>query len=159
MTANDILRAFQFNQLTLTRNLEDVSQEESLAVPRGAENSINWILGHIIGTRAQAIRFMGGEPHWNDDRIDLYAPGKRERFEQEPMSLAELKSALSDSLGILEKTLETFAPRLDESTGRQPMFGDVETALHRTLFLACHEAYHAGQIGLTRRLLGKPGQF
>ncbi|MDD5089009.1 MAG: DinB family protein [bacterium] len=159
MTATDLFRAFQFTQLTLSRNLDDVTEEESLVVPEGSENSINWLLGHVLAARAQLLRLLGAESGWSEDQILLYSPENRERFAREPMAISRLKSALDDSQRAIEAALRDFEPRLSESTGRKPLFGEGETVLHRLLFLACHEAYHAGQIGLTRRLLGKPGQF
>ena len=159
MTSTDLFRAFQFTHLTLSRNLDDVTEAESVVVPEGAENSINWLVGHILATRARYIQLLGAEPGWSEEQILLYSPENRERFAREPMAISQLKSALDDSQRVIEAALYDFEPRLPESTGRKPMFGEVETVLHRLLFLACHEAYHAGQIGLTRRLLGKPGLF
>lgn len=159
MTSTDLFRSFQFNQLTLERNLADVSHTESLLVPSGASNNINWLLGHIIATRAEMLRFLGAAPLWNTEQAELYKPEAREKFRQHPAALDELKSALSQSLTILERGLAAFEPRWGEATGRKPLFGEAETALHRILYLACHEAYHAGQIGVIRRLLGKPGLF
>lgn len=159
MTSTDLFRAFQFTQLTLSRNLDDVTETESLFVPEGTDNSINWLLGHLLATRARFIQLLGAASFWSEEQILLYSPENRERFTREPMAISQLKSALDDSQRVIEAALRDSEPRLPESTGRKPMFGKVETVLHRLLFLACHEAYHAGQIGLTRRLLGKPGLF
>jgi len=159
MTSTDLFRAFQFTQLTLSRNIDDVTETESLVIPEGADNSINWLVGHILATRARFIQLMGAEPFWGEQQVSLYLPENRERFAAAPMPIAQLKSALEDSLTVIEKALHNSESRLSKSTGRQPMFGEIETILHRLLFLACHEAYHAGQIGLIRRLLGKPGLF
>lgn len=157
MTSTDLLRAFQFNQLTLDRNLAGITHDESMQIPHGTDNGINWILGHLIATRARMLTFLGAEPFWTAEQIELYQPESRARFLQQPAALEELQTALRQSLANLESGLAAFESRFGESTGRKPLFGDVETALHRTMYLACHEAYHAGQIGLIRRLLGKPG--
>ncbi|MFZ5433606.1 MAG: DinB family protein, partial [Calditrichota bacterium] len=137
MKADDLFRAYQFTQLTLMRNLEGISHDESLQVPEGAENSINWILGHILTARAKMITLAGGTPHWSESEQALYDPASRAQFLNQPRPLDELKAALDDSLNRMESALQTAEPLFMVSTGRPPMFGHDELILHRLLFLAC----------------------
>src|SRR5208337_2223008 len=86
------------------------------------------------------------------------APG---RFSKATASLTSLplRGWLADSQQQLIAALaaiseETLSLPVPEALRRPPLTGTVGEALAR---LAFHEGYHNGQIGLLRRLAGKPG--
>src|SRR5262245_46200654 len=123
--------------------------------PRGG-NTMNWIVGHIVRTRNQALGLLGGKPLFEDNDFALYGAT---RFEaHRALSLSELKRRF-DALGLplmasLEKaTVEQLAVAAPFSSTNNPN----ETVGSLLASIAFHEAYHLGQTGLSRRLIGKPG--
>ena len=51
---------FQIGSFALDRNLAGVDHAQSLLAPRPGGNTMNWIVGHVVRTRNQAIGLLGG---------------------------------------------------------------------------------------------------
>ena len=160
MTGSDLVTLYEFSYFALNRNLDGVSNEESLLIPQPAGNCINWVLGHIVSARNAVLTLAGGAPIANGDVAQHYKRGSAALQPGDKVpDIGTLRGWLSDSqqqlipalAAISEKTLSLTVP---EAMRRPPLTGSVGDALAR---LAFHEAYHNGQIGLLRRLAGKPG--
>ena len=48
MTGNDLASMYEFSYLAISRNLKELTHEDSVLVPEPSGNCINWVLGHII---------------------------------------------------------------------------------------------------------------
>lgn len=151
--ASLLIHQFEFNQLLITRGLDDVSHAESLVFPKLEGNCINWIVGHIITSRSNLEAMLGASSYWSRKQCEPYIPNKP--FDSEhALLLGELKSATVDSLSHLIGTLKSFELQtsdFSDSSGR--------AKAEEIATFVCHEAYHAGQIHMIRRTLGKPGLF
>ena len=66
--------AFQFGigAFVLDRNLQDVTNDESLRQPKPGGNTMNWIVGHIVRTRNQALALLGEKPPFEDEDFAAY---------------------------------------------------------------------------------------
>jgi hypothetical protein len=147
---------FSIGGFVLERNLADVTHEESLRAPRPGGNPMNWIVGHIARARNQALGLLGSTPLFDDGDFAQYGAGSFDPHQA--LSLDELKrrfNALGPALmGALKTTeVEQFAAAAPFSPTSNPN----ETVGTLLASIAFHEAYHLGQTGLSRRLLGKPG--
>jgi len=159
MTAEMLISQFQFNQMVLTRLLSDVSHDECLKPTFEDGKCINSLLGHILATRSDLLIQMQCRSHWNDDDAAPYRI-KDGRFEaSRAHTLDSLRTALDDSYALLTGAIEGSQPTLDEMSPLPAATGRKLTWGQRAGSYICHEAYHAGQIGLMRRQLGKPGLF
>ena len=160
MTGSEIANIYEFSYGAIKRNLDDVTNEESLVQPPGAGNCLNWVLGHIVTARNTALKLAGrsavvGEEvaaHYRRGSAPLQAGGK-------VPDLATLRGLLSDTQHQLVPALATLTDEalsqpVPEAMRRPPLTGSVADALLR---LHYHEGYHNGQIGLLRRLAGKEG--
>lgn len=121
--------------------------DDRVEVPNGG-NSMNWILGHIVWWRNDMIERVGGRRIWEGGVGDQYRgnPGERRPRSFDPVSaieFAELKSAFEEAGRRLKRALE--GTRIDAET---------EATL---LSLLGHEVYHAGQLGVLRRIAGRAG--
>ena len=160
MTSTDLVRLYEFSYGAFNRNLDGVSNEESLIIPQPAGNCINWVLGHVVSARNLILTLAGGDPIDHGDAVKHYQRGSGgiQSGDSVP-DIATLRGWLADSqqrlvpvlAAISEVTLSLPVP---EKLKRPPLTGTVGDALTR---LAYHESYHNGQIGLLRRLAGKPG--
>jgi DinB superfamily len=173
MTGNDLVSLYEFSYFAINRNLDGVTHEESLHIPQPAGNCINWVLGHIVTARGAVLSLAsGGNPLQMGDAAAGSIPAQmgdaaaRYRRGSGPihngdnvLDLSTLRGFLADSQQQLIPALaviseETLALPVPEAMRRPPLTGSVGEALARLVF---HEGYHNGQIGLLRRLAGKPG--
>jgi hypothetical protein len=159
MSSIQLIRQFEFNQMTLARLLADVSNEESLRQVEPA-NCINWIVGHLLGARVKLLGILGNDLDWRKDLADIYGGQSAGTFSRETAKpLSDLKLLLDQSLQALAETLSKSELALKAPCDQLPHVDEGGTAADRVGSYACHEAYHAGQVGLLRRFLGKPGLF
>ena len=160
MIAQTFIRLFEFNQMTMTRLLADVSHDESLREIAPDGKCINWILGHAIFARGKLLTVLGFEPAWYKDQMAVYGGGDDGKFSVKTAKpLADLQRLLDQTLSILSETLPKIGSALNDPCDVLPHVSEGGTVADRVGAFACHEAYHVGQIGLLRRLLGKPGLF
>ncbi len=149
---------FQFGigSFVLERNLAGITNHESLRSPQPGGNTMNWIVGHVVRTRNQAVGLLGEKPPFDDSEFELYGPGVCDPAKA--IALDEFKRRF-DVLGpALTKALEnTTAQQLSAAAPFSPTGNPDETVGTLLASIAFHEAYHLGQTGLSRRLLGKSG--
>jgi hypothetical protein len=154
------LLAFQFGvgAFVLDRNLAGVSNQESLRAPRPGGNTMNWIVGHLVRTRNQALGLLGHTPLFDDADFEAYGAGSTATPLQLPLPLDELKRRF-DAIGpALDAALKRASPQqLSTAAPFSPTDNPNETIGTLLASIAFHEAYHLGQTGLSRRLLGKRG--
>jgi uncharacterized damage-inducible protein DinB len=147
---------FQIGSFVFERNLADVDHEESLVAPRPGGNTINWIVGHVVRTRNQALALLGDAPLFDDTEFDQYGaggldPNRAIRLEELRRRFDVLGPAIGSALA------KVTAEQLAEKAPFSPTANPNETIGTLLASIAFHEAYHLGQTGLSRRLLGKPG--
>lgn len=159
MTAEMLISQFQFNQMTLTRLLSDVSHDEGLKPTFEDDKCINCLVGHILAARMDLLIQMRQPSHWKEEDAAPYRI-ENNRFEApRAYDMKTLKSVLDVSFEHLITAIEGSRPTLDDMSPLPTATGRKLTWGQRAGSYICHEAYHAGQIGLMRRQLGKPGLF
>lgn len=132
---------FKYTGYLINKSLIDITHEESLIEPEQGGNSINWILGHLVISKDSVLKELGFEPLCNDEYEKLYERGTK------PAPECAIK--IEDILKLYNEGNEKVKKALAES----PVIDDEKR--ESIIFLAFHESYHTGQIGLMRRVLGK----
>jgi uncharacterized damage-inducible protein DinB len=148
-----LISAIGFNTRALHLNLEGLTHTECLLQPPGG-NCINWLLGHILRHRNLMLEALDAPTVWSAEAQVRYDRGSAPIQGEEAegvVRLEELRQELDRSGEQLRSTLT----EVGEEALRAP--SGTSTLGQRLLFLALHEAYHVGQIGLLRRLSGKEG--
>ena len=56
----------------LQKNLEGFDIQNSSLTPAAGGNSATWLLSHIVATRQTPVLFSGGQPIWNQERIQRW---------------------------------------------------------------------------------------
>jgi uncharacterized damage-inducible protein DinB len=128
---------------TVRGSVRGVSPREAARKPARAHHSIHELVDHVAYWEAVVLRrYLGpgvpserGRGDWKPPRVAFAA--SVERMEEGHRALMKAVSALRD---------EDLERKVPTSSGPRPL---VEV-LHG---LAAHDAYHAGQIRLTRKLL------
>jgi hypothetical protein len=132
------------------RQLEGVTHEESLVQPPFRGNCLNWVLGHIVVTRAEALTVLEETPPWSEADAARYRPNSDPVTNgEQALPLSQLQTLLEESQtrilsGLARATPEFLAAKLDE-----------ESRAERITFSIWHETYHVGQLELLRQLAGK----
>ena len=131
-------------------NTNGITQEESMVQPQPAGNCINWVLGHIVVHRNKILRLVGQPAVWNDDLAAPYDRGSVPM--RDPMAAQPLSKILEDLVRSQEILIGALGAMSDEDMKR-------DDAGEKLTWLSFHETYHAGQIGLLRRIAGKDGMI
>ena len=136
--------AFALSKSFIDANLAGMSPDHARLSAGDGGSTAQWVLGHIVYWRNQAVGMLGGTPLWGDGEHDDLRGVERADLSGEPdRTFPELQSDLAQ-----------VTRRLDEAFEGAPLSDDLVGTLQ---FLAAHEAYHAGQLGVFRRLAGLPG--
>jgi hypothetical protein len=171
-----LAKQFEMNVRTMELNLDGVSHEQSLFRPQPAGNSVNWIVGHVLANRDAVHRLLGLDPAWGDgseryvrgsepitdpsDAVPLDSLLARLRVSQRAVAAAldaagdTLLTAAPQAQAPQAQAPQAQAPQAQAPQAQAPGGEDSPPAGLQLAFLAFHESYHAGQLGLLRRLLG-----
>jgi DinB superfamily len=155
--AETISAQYQFCNLVVKTNLDGIDDAESRVIPQPGGNPLNWILGHIIMVRQALLVKAGGRPPLlSAESTKAYGRGSTPG-DNLPESLPALLALYERS----QEEMEAMLARLteDQLAGPAPFSPAGPEASLATLLqkAVCHEAYHAGQLGIGRRLVGKSG--
>ncbi|MHC5210599.1 MAG: DinB family protein [Planctomycetota bacterium] len=143
-----------FNDRFLDQLIEGFTETDWLH-RAGQANHPQWLLGHLAATRRWALRLLGlatEEESW-EAHFGQGTPPSAQGDDIAPELLREafLKAGERLREHLSSATQEQIdAPFREFPDGSRTMGGGVH-------FLHFHEAYHLGQIGLLRRVTGKPG--
>jgi hypothetical protein len=143
----------------LEKNVAGVSHEESLINPQPGGSCLNWVLGHITQTRNRALSLLGRPMMFSDREFDPYDDHASVPFSRNTaLPFEELKQrfkALQEPLvnGFNELSMEV----VDQPAPFSPTGNPKETVGTLIASLAFHEAYHVGQTGMLRRVVGREG--
>jgi len=153
MNGEAIAKIFEFSQMSLSRNLEGITHEESLWAPEPGGNAVNWVLGHILYHRNVVMSLLGQPPVWDPEKAARYARGSAPLGpDDHPQPLESIRAEMDRSQAPLVAALRAAT----EEQLAAPMENGAPLSQRLTL-LGFHEGYHGGQIGLLRRLLGHAG--
>ncbi len=159
MHSKTIAHQFGLCSYVLEKNLAGVSHEESLINPQPGGSCLNWVLGHLTRTRDQALRLFGQNPMFPAEEFEPYDDNAGVPFGPEnAIPFEELKrryKALQEPLvnGLNGMSLD----QMDQQAPISPTGNPKETVGSLLAALAFHEAYHVGQTGILRRVIGREG--
>ncbi len=140
-------------------NVAGVTHEDSLIQPVPGGNCLNWVMGHLLGVYNGVLPLLGQEPVMGEADLKRYARGAPAlRTPADALDLGELLAAWDKAIQRLDAGLAGLdAEALDRLAPRSPSGNPNETirSLLSTIFF--HQAYHAGQTGVLRRITGREG--
>ncbi|HET7584220.1 MAG TPA: DinB family protein [Gemmatimonadaceae bacterium] len=156
MTVPALLILYKYAQGALALNLEGFSDEEALVAPPRGGNCANWIAGHVLVYRDRIHALLERAPAWPQSLGSnaQYLRGSTGFEPQRAIPLSQLREALDLSAPVV---IEALCAATEELLARQAT--ESATVAERLAFGGFHEGYHAGQLGLLRRVSGKAGQI
>lgn len=146
-----LVKQFDLQTRLFTNVTVGVSDEHAHTRPNANTNHIAWLTGHTVATRYMLANIIGlpdAEPF-----PDLFANGKGLSAE---VTFPSMRALLKDWPGITAKMMT----RIQEMTEAELLadapfaMGTGKRIVDFIAFIAHHEAYTIGQIGLLRRFFG-----
>jgi hypothetical protein len=140
-----IKQDFEWNVRLIKQLVEGITHEKSVLQLPFPTNCLNWILGHILVGRNNAIEILNEEPLWDEDVLVLYRSGSDPiREDSGARQWDMLLIDLEESQKRIDKILDAFtedqmAVIVETDRGSKPIWQHL-TGLH------WHETYHIGQI-------------
>jgi hypothetical protein len=158
MNVRDALQSqYGFLYRTVGANLEGFTHADSLLQPRPAGNCANWILAHLTAAQNNVLALLGEDPVLEHPHLPLGGAQAAITGEANAVPFeALLESFLASEDRCLAAVGALSDDALDEGGFTDP-FGNAATRGQLLNLLAFHQGYHAGQLGLSRRLAGKRG--
>lgn len=148
-----------FTRFVIAKNTEGLTHGDSLVQPSPAGNCLNWVLGHIVASRSRLLELLDREPIWDDALKKRYETGSPPLTD--PERALPLETILRDFEGsqepLVEGLRELSTERLAETAPFSPTNDPDETVGSLVTSFVFHEAYHAGQTGILRRIAAKEG--
>ncbi len=139
--------AFEMQERIFAQGLEGLTDNDLAQKTAGEANTIGWLAGHLIANRGMLTRDLGGEYLWEREG---------EFFKKwEGGNLPSKESFLKEWYKVSEALREQMKSLTEEEWDREVADKPVKR-LDFAVFLAYHEAYHIGQIGYARRVIGLP---
>lgn len=156
MDISSLLNSLRISDSVVNRNCEGITHEESLIPPQPDGHNFNWILGHMVSTRNGILELLGKKPLYDKTKFSIYSP--KGFVPEKAVNIKELQNsfnALQRELlnGIESATTE----KLQQPASFLPNKESGQTVRSLLETILWHEAYHAGQLGIIRRVVGKPG--
>jgi uncharacterized damage-inducible protein DinB len=135
---------FNLNHQVIHANLKGITQEESIQPSGEGGTSINWILGHLILNRDSIFEILGVDKMFPKELIPVYSRGTQNVTIENAEKVETLLQLLDKTQEVLKSEIEM---KLDDEKKAN------------IAFFAFHESYHAGQLGIMRRVVGKQGSI
>jgi hypothetical protein len=135
----------------INKLVDGLTHADSLIQPPFEANCLNWVVGHILAGRNEALSFLGAEPIWGEAELARYKTGSPPIVEAEQaLPLERLMDDFEESQKRILAALEEVSPEalaavVDTRFGERPA-GQHIAGLH------WHETYHTGQLEILRAL-------
>ena len=144
---------FKTNHWVLTHQTDGLTHEDSLLQLPFRGNCLNWVIGHVLVSRQDALEMLGIKSWWTDEEIARYKFGSDPVESADDPDILHLDRLLAD----FEKTQKLLSDGFSEISEAQLAEKDDRdrTIAQRILFIAWHEGYHLGQTEYLRQLAGK----
>jgi uncharacterized damage-inducible protein DinB len=152
--AAPIAMIFSFNEPFVYQALHGLTDEELWRAPSGRNNSILWIAGHVVQTRATVLGFLGEPVDTGWDT--LFARGAALVDRAQYPSRDQIERAMRDVSPRLSVRLASLADDVLTRPASLQVPG-TKTVADELAFFALHDSYHIGQLSYVRKALGYPG--
>lgn len=143
----ELISIIKYNHFAVNKNLENIDQQYSLREPESGGNSINWVLGHIVLNRDGVLKLLGCKKMCDKKMEKIYMKTSHIRENKESIRISRILKMFNDSQEEITKSLSELDPEENK-----------DTVLNIAGY-AFHESYHAGQLGILRRIIGKRGKL
>lgn len=152
-------RNYEFSRRMLDGLLEDFTAEEALERV-GDFKPLVWYLGHIaVAENAWLQLHRGAASALPEGHMDRYSRGSDGDADFGDASLDEMTALLVELRGRVKKAIAEIVPEDLERETPVDTFPPLKQCGNAFALVCSHNAYHAGQIQLLRKKMGKTATF
>ena len=151
----ELIHTFKATVKFIEQSITDLSELQMILQPEGIPNHGTWTLGHVIYSCQGIAAELGAEQWLPDNWESIFGYGSKPHSDRQGYpKKSELITLLSDATTRLCQTLQG----ADESVMEQQLPDEMFPTMRHLLFqvVVAHTAYHAGQLAVWRRAIGKP---
>ena len=149
-----LLDTFESISKFIAQSVTDLTEQEMVEQPIGIPNHATWTLGHVISSCQGLANELGANGWLPSEWESIFGYGSipASDLSQYP-SKSEMLRALSDAGDRLHQILMS----LTETSLKQPLPDGPSPTIAHLLFqvVIAHTAFHAGQLAMWRRAIGK----
>jgi uncharacterized damage-inducible protein DinB len=140
-------------------NTHGLTHEDSLVPPRPAGNRLNWVLAHLLSVYDGFLPLLKQEPVMGEAARKRFARGAPPLDDPaEAIDFAKLLAAWNQASERVDAGLASLDPEiLDRPVPNSPSGNPDETVRSLITTIMFHQAYHAGQTAVLRRIAGREG--
>ena len=138
--------------MLVNESLKGISDEDFGHRTDIRNNSIQWVLGHLISSRTNMIQQLGLDQEFYAD--GLFRRGKEALDKSEYPSKSQM---VSDWNSVSEKLIHAIENADEKALSAKSQYQypvEDQTIFGGITFLCFHEAYHIGQIAYIQKTLG-----
>ncbi len=150
ITGSEMAAEFERNTRILKRNLTEVTEQKSRIRQSGGGNSVNWLVGHMLRSRLNMLNLLGAEADELAASLEPYRRARDGGYRDEELM------TLEDLIVQWDRVQDLLGAALD-SADMSGDGGEHGTLGQAVMFYNFHEAYHLGQAGILRRVMGLKG--
>lgn len=156
MENSTLLHSLGLANFVVNKNHGGITHRESLVSPQAEGQTFNWVLGHIVRTRNEILELIGKKSLYPRNKFEVYSP--KGFTAEKAVHVEELKNCFNALQSELEEGVRSLsAEKLHEPASLRPGGDSTDTVGSVLATVFWHEAYHAGQLGIIRRVVGKEG--
>ncbi len=138
--------------------MRGLTHADSLVQPQPGGNCLNWVLGHLLSVYDGFLPMLGQEPVLGTTTLEHYARGAKPITDpNEALDFSKLLAAWGQANERVEAGLAALSPESLDQPASSPTGNPNETVRTLITTVMFHQAYHAGQTALLRRLTGHEG--
>jgi len=148
--AGHLAQSYSLTTRLINNFITGITDAAACATPLSSVNSLNWVLGHILTSRQQVARALGGEDFMPEAASVRYMTGSDPVTPESStmIPLSTLQEFLQASQESLADALATAAPE-DLAQVIETRFGPRPVGQH-VAGLHWHETFHVGQLEILR---------
>jgi uncharacterized damage-inducible protein DinB len=128
--------------------LDGISNEDSEKRPNDNTNNMKWIAGHTVSSRHFMLNLLGSASEYKYE--EYFGGGKSFDPNKEYPALSDAINGWDE----LNDQLNNAIQNVNEEILKKDAPWGEGTVLDTFVFLVHHEAYHIGQLGILRKVLG-----
>jgi hypothetical protein len=155
ISAAQLGEAFHRNAQIIQMQAKGLSHEQSLTQLPFRANCLNWVIGHVVGSRNGVLRLLGEDPALDPALVAGY-----DRDSQPLSGLEETVLPLEELLAALDRGQERITAALthagEEELEREvTLFGrSTRRVIDWIFFLYFHDSFHTGETSILRQAAG-----
>ena len=137
ISAAEMTKMLAQNLRVIGLQTADLTHADSMLQLPFRGNCLNWVLGHMVGSRDYMLRIAGGEPLWDEERGKIYGFGSAALTAD--ADAVPMERILADLQRSQERLAATMAA-LDDATLDAPFEeGRDDTLRERLAFMTWHD--------------------